>query len=127
MAVKDEHRTQALARFHPPLPAPVAVPGEVTVAVLTPDVTAHLNAEVLQGTRAPYVLFAMSEPDWLTLARWQQDVLRYLEQLRTVVEFYRAEKDLPARPKPASPELQEGGPLRHGEGPPRAAVPAADS
>jgi hypothetical protein len=96
-----EHRSQALARFHPPLPAPIAVPGEVTVAVLTPEVTAALDAEVATGAQAPYVLFAMSEQDWLTLARWQQDVLRYLQQLRAALDFYRAEKDMPQAAVPA--------------------------
>jgi hypothetical protein len=93
---------EALARFHPPLPQPIAVPGEVTVAVLAPEVTAAMNAEVATGARAPYVLFAMTEQDWLTLGRWQQDVLRYLEQLRAVVDFYRAEKDLPRVAVPAA-------------------------
>jgi hypothetical protein len=78
------------------------VPGEVTVAVLTPEVTAALNAEIATGQRPPYVMFAMGEQDWLTLAHWQQDVLRYLAQLRAVVEFYREEKDLPRAAVPAA-------------------------
>jgi hypothetical protein len=69
--------------------------------VLTPEVGAAMNAEVASGAQAPYALFAMTEQDWLTLAGWQQDVLRYLRQLRAVVDFYRAGKDLPTMAAPA--------------------------
>lgn len=67
--------------------------------VLTPETTRAWNEHVAAGERLPYVIFGMSEQDWLTLGRWQQDVLRYVQQLRAVVEFYRAEKDQPALPQ----------------------------
>ena len=76
------------------------MPGDVTVMVLTAEVGAAMNAEVASGARAPYVLFALTEQDWLTLAGWQQDVLRYLRQLRAVVDFYRADKDVPTMAAP---------------------------
>ena len=46
------------------------------------------------GERTPYVIFGMNEQDYLTLGRYWQDVLRYLEQMKAVVQFYRAEQDI---------------------------------
>lgn len=63
------------------------------VKVLTPQTTAALNEEVQAGDRLPYVFFAMDEQDWISLGQWQRQVLFYIEQLRAVVEFYRADPE----------------------------------
>lgn len=97
--VQIEARTEAVKRFHPPLPPAVHPPGRIEIVVVTPDVSRQWNAEIEDGERLPYTIFGATEQDWLTLGRWQQDVLRYVEQLRAVVEFYRAERDLPAAGK----------------------------
>lgn len=72
--------------FHPPLPAPVR-PVPLKIEILTPEVTAAKNA-----LGEHYAYFAMTDQDYLTLAAWLQDVLRYVRQLNSVVEYYRHER-----------------------------------
>jgi hypothetical protein len=87
-----EQRIQTIKRLHPPPPPPV-VPVKIKIQVLTPQVTAVLNSEIEEGNKFPYVFFAMSEQDYLTLARWQQDVLRWMQQAAQLIEFYKNNED----------------------------------
>lgn len=83
-----ERRTKPIERLHPPLPQPV-VPIEVEVHVLTPEVMAELHRQAAEGRRGPVVFFGFDEQDYLSMGRWMQDVLRYIEQMRAVVDHYR--------------------------------------
>ena len=92
--VFTENRTKQIEAFHPPLPAPIGRPVKVNVEVLTPDTTKALNEEVEAGEIQPYVYFGFSHQDYLTMAQWQQDVLRYVRQLGEVVSYYPPDKDI---------------------------------
>ena len=90
--IRIEERSRPIPRFHPPLPPAVNPPGEIEIEVVTPGVAAEWAGEIEAGRRAPYTVFAMDEQDYLTLARWLQDVLGYVGKLRAVVDYYREEK-----------------------------------
>lgn len=61
--------------------------------VVTPEVADQWNAEIKEGKRAPYTIMGTNEQDYLTLAQYWQGVLRYIQQLRAVVDYYRQEKE----------------------------------
>lgn len=55
------------------------------VEALTFQTTSKLNQDVVDGKIAPYVYIGISEDDYLNSAKWQQDVLRYIRQLRAII------------------------------------------
>lgn len=82
--------TEPVKRFHPAPPPPVS-PNPPRVEVLTPEVTEAKNRLVANGDAESYVYFAVSEQDWLSMAQWQRDVLRYVQQVNAILKYYREE------------------------------------
>lgn len=80
-----------IEQIHPPLPDPILAPRikDTFIIVLTPEVAQRLNDRVANGSMPPYVYMAMTEQDYLTLASWLQDVLRYTRELNQIILFYR--------------------------------------
>jgi hypothetical protein len=54
-------------------------------------VTEAKNRLVANGDAESYVYFAVSEQDWLSMAQWQRDVLRYVQQVNAILKYYREE------------------------------------
>jgi hypothetical protein len=52
----------------------------------------EMNRAVGAGEADPYVYFAFTDEDYLNMAKWLQDLLRYTEQTSTLLDYYR--KDL---------------------------------
>ncbi len=62
-----------------PRPAGVVAP-EVKVVVVAPD-----------GDKKPFVVFGYNEKDYLSLAQWLQDMLRYIKDQNAVIKAYEKE------------------------------------
>lgn len=73
----------------PSLPEKVVAPPAVDVVPLTVETTHKLNQEVLAGTKEPYLYIGITDTDYLNSAKWQQDILRYIRQLRAQLESVR--------------------------------------
>lgn len=80
-----------IKQYHPPLPAPV-YPTPPRFKVLTYETTTVLNKEVETGDKLPYSYFAMTEQDYLTMAAHIQDFIRWAEQMRAILRYYRADQ-----------------------------------
>ena len=57
--------------------------------VLTPESTKRLNELVEAGELDPYVYFAMSEQDWLSMGQFMQDNDAWIKQMVRIVDYYR--------------------------------------
>ncbi len=62
-----------------PRPTGVVSP-KVKVVVVTPD-----------GDKKPFVVFGYNEKDYLSLAQWLQDVLRFIKGQNAVIKAYENE------------------------------------
>lgn len=88
---------------HPQKPAAVKAP-KLQFEVITAITIGQLDAQVAEGTMSPYVYFALSEPDYLNLASWLQDMLRYINEQNEIAKYYR-EHPLLNPPKPSDKKL----------------------
>jgi hypothetical protein len=74
--------------IHPTSPVGVMSPS-IEFKIVTPDVTNKLNDDIAKGAE-PYVYFAMDETNYLELAKWLQDLLRYIKEQNEVIDYYRS-------------------------------------
>lgn len=63
-------------------------PVDLTIRVLTPEITQSMNDAVASGTERPYVFYGFSENDYLSMAQWIETVLLYIKQQNAILEYY---------------------------------------
>lgn len=97
-------KSEPAEQFHPPLPNPVVPPAEPEIVVITPEVCSAWNEEIADGKRLPYSMFSVNDQDYLTQGQYMTDVLRYIRELNSVVEYYRkGRQEPPARSQTPDP------------------------
>jgi len=81
--------SQTPTTYYLPLSPPKIEKVDVTVKVITPDITNKMNADVATGNKMPYVYFGFSESDYLKYAIWQETVLSYIIQQNAIIDYYK--------------------------------------
>ena len=76
-----------ISTYVPARPARVE-PVDLTIRVLTPEITQKMNDAVVNGDERPYVYYGFSENDYLTMAQWVETVLLYIKQQNAILEYY---------------------------------------
>jgi len=73
-------------------PRPVGVESiDVAIVVATPQRMAQWLSDIETGTKKPEAYFGYNEADYLTVAQWLQELLRYINAQNAVIETYETE------------------------------------
>jgi len=73
-------------------PRPVGVPApDIDMVVITPEIMAQWLAEIESGERQAEAYWSFNENNYLTLAQWLQDMLRFTKAQNALVKTYEAE------------------------------------
>lgn len=76
----------AAPRYHPPRPAPLvafAVDSRTFFTAMTPQ-----TAQQAIDSGKPFTYLCMAEQSYLTLGAYFSEILRYVEQVNAVIDYY---------------------------------------
>ena len=63
------------------------------MTILTPEVVRTYLEEYDAKKRPPFVYFAFTDQDYLTISQWIADNTRYVNQENAILDYYRKDND----------------------------------